>query len=88
MNRIDKITLQKLELENAMLKQLIKYGKIHVNFDSSDCDGGHSGGHHTFTSIDDVYRWEEREAEWADGPFGWRLTTPEEIQESYTYFTR
>lgn len=83
-----KIKLQKLELENEMLKQLLKYGKIYVNYDSSDCDGGHSGGHRTFNSIDVVYKWWEDEAESADGPFGWALTIPEELQESYTYFTR
>ena len=83
-----KIKLQKLELENEMLKQLLKYGKIYVNYDSSDCDGGHSGGHRTFNSIDDVYKWWENEAESADGPFGWALTIPEELQEGYTYFTR
>lgn len=83
-----KIKLQKLELENEMLKHLLKYGKIYVNYDSSDCDGGHSGGHRTFNSIDDVYEWWENEAESADGPFGWALATPEELQERYTYFTR
>ena len=83
-----KIKLQKLELENEMLKQLLKYGKIYVNYDSSDCDGGHSGGYRTFNSIDGVYKWWEDEAESADGPFGWALTIPEELQESYTYFTR
>lgn len=79
---------EKLILENEMLKQLIAYGKIHINYDSSDCDGGHSGGHAEFKSIDDVYEWWESNAEWADGPFGFRVVLPSEIQESYRYFTR
>jgi hypothetical protein len=83
-----KIKLQKLELENEMLKQLLQYGKIYVNYNSSDCDGGHSGGHRTFNSIYEVYEWWENEAESADGPFGWALTIPEELEENYTYFTR
>ena len=79
---------QKITLEAAMQAQLDHHGKIYVNYDSSDCDGGHSGGHLTFNSIDDVYKWEEDKAEWADGPFGWRLTAPEELQDDYLYFTR
>lgn len=85
---LTKIKLRKLEIENEMLKQLLQYGEIYVNYNSSDCDGGHSGGHLTFSSIDDVYKWEEDKAEWADGPFGWSLTTPDELEENYTYFTR
>jgi GH43 family beta-xylosidase len=82
------MNIQKLQLENEMLKQLVKYGKIFVNYSSSDCDGGYSGGHITFENIDDVYKWEADEAEWADGPFGWSLANPDELQENYKYFTR
>jgi hypothetical protein len=78
----------KENIEYTMKLQLEQYNKIYINYDSSDCDGGHSGGHLTFTSIDDVYKWEEHTAEWADGPFSWRLTNPNELQEEYTYFTR
>lgn len=75
-------------IEEQMKAQLSMYGKIYINYSSSDCDGGHSGGHRTFESIDELYKWEENEAEWVDGPFGWWLTTPEDVQEFYTYFTR
>lgn len=80
--------MTKENLEVAMKEQLEQYRKIYINYYSSDCDGGHSGGHLAFTSVDEVYKWEEHEAEWADGPFCWRLTTPKELQEEYTYFTR
>lgn len=78
----------KASAEAEMNEQLQSYGKIYVNYSSSDCDGGHSGGHLTFNSIDDVYKWEEDKVEWADGPFRWSLTTPQELEENYTYFTR
>jgi hypothetical protein len=74
--------------EEKMKAQLSKYGKIYINYSSSDCDGGHSGGSHTFNSIEELYEWEEVRAEWADGPFGWQITEPNETQEEYTYFTR
>lgn len=74
--------------EEKMKAQLSKYGKIYVNYSSSDCDGGHSGGSKTFNSIEEMYIWWEDEAESADGPFGWQITEPNEIQEKYTYFTR
>jgi hypothetical protein len=83
-----KIKIEKLRTENEMLKQLVKYGKIYINYDSSDCDGGHSGGSRTFNSIEEMYIWWEDEAESADGPFGWRLAEPNDIQEEYRYFTR
>lgn len=82
------MNVQQLQIENEMLKQLVKYGKIYINYSSSDCDGGHSGGHIIFNNIEEVYKWEEDKAEWADGPFGWILTTPEELEENYKYFTR
>ena len=78
----------KVVLENKMLMQLNTYGKIYINYSSSDCDGGHSGGSLTFNSIDKLYEWEEDKAEWADGPFGWELTKPTDVQEEYLYFTR
>ncbi len=82
------MNLQKLQLENEMLKQLVAYGEIYVNYHSSDCDGGHSGGHLVFQSIEELYKWEEDKCEWADGPFGWTLTTPQELEQDYRYFTR
>jgi hypothetical protein len=85
---LEQMKIERLRTENEMLKQLVKYGKIYINYDSSDCDGGHSGGSLTFTSVDEVYKWEEDKAEWADGPFGWRLAEPNDIQEEYRYFTR
>jgi hypothetical protein len=83
------MTIQQLKTENEMLKQLIKYGKIYINSWSSDCDGGHSTRGNEFSSVDDVYKWEEDKAEWADGPFGWNVVEPNEFQsESHTWFTR
>jgi hypothetical protein len=82
------MTIEQLKTENEMLKQLVKYGKIYINYGSSDCDGGHSGGSLTFTSVDELYKWIDDKAYWADGPFGWNLVEPNDIQEEYCYFTR
>jgi hypothetical protein len=80
--------LAKLQLENKALKQLVAYGEIYVNYDSSDCDGGHSGGAISFKSLDQLYDWWEDKVEWADGPFGFDIVEPQDKQESYLYFTR
>ena len=82
------LTRQFLELENKMLKQLLKYGKIYVNTWSSDCDGGHSVGSREFTSIDEFYQSYESAAEWCDGSFGMDVVEPNEMCESETWFTR
>ena len=74
--------------ENEALKQLLSYGKIFVNYYSSDCDGGHSVGSSTFKSLEEFYKWIENQAEWADGPGGFQIVQPHELQESITWFTR
>ena len=69
------------ELERAFLDNDIVY----VNTWSRDCDGVSAVGHMEFTSFEQFCRWEEHEAEWADGPFGWELTTKDNINQPHTY---
>lgn len=83
---MDKI--EKLHFERKALNQLDYYGEIYVNYYSSDCDGGHSGGSASFKSLDELYDWWEDKAEWADGPFRFHIVEPQDKQESYLYFTR
>lgn len=80
--------IKKLQLENKALKQLISYGSIYVNYDSSDCDGGYSGGSASFKSLDELYHWWEKKVEWEDGPFGFDIVEPKDMQNNYTYFNR
>lgn len=70
--------------------QLDKYSKIYVQYWSSDYDGGHNEGVITFTSIEDMDRWEKSRDEWgesADGPYGHTIVEPTE-EFNHTYFTR
>lgn len=81
--------IEKLKIENQMLKQLVKYGKIYINSWSSDCDGGHSRRGNEFSSLDEVYIWWENKVEWADGSFDFVVVEPDELQlQSHTWFTR
>lgn len=79
----------RLLTENKMVKQLIDYDQIYINVHSSDCDGGNSNYGLTFGTIPELYEWERKQAEHADGPFGWDVVEPSElIKESTTWFTR
>jgi hypothetical protein len=70
-----------LELERAFLDNDIVY----VNTWSQDCDGVSAVGYQEFTCIEDFYKWEDSCIEWAEGPFGWELTTKDKINQPHTY---
>jgi hypothetical protein len=80
--------IEQLNFERKALNQLDAYGEIYVNYDSSDCDGGHSGGSASFKSLDELYKWWDDATEWADGPFHFHIVEPQDKQESYLYFNR
>ena len=70
-----------LELEQAFKDNDIVY----VNTWSRDCDGVNAIGYREFNNIEEFYKWEDNQVEWAEGPFGWELTTKENINEDFTY---
>ena len=69
------------ELKNAFKNNDVVY----INTWSKDCDGFIAIGNMEFTSYDEFCKWENNKAEWADGPFGWVLTTKEYLTDSYSW---
>jgi hypothetical protein len=68
-------------VEQQGKEQVAKYGCIYVNYYSTDCDGCSTAGHREFSSVDELIKWIDSNYEWADGPWSWEITTPENIQE-------
>jgi hypothetical protein len=76
-----------LQEERVLLKHLGKYGKLHFNYSSTDCDGVSSAKGLTFKSIKKYEQFCDMEAEWADGPFNLELCKPKDlIEEDATYY--
>jgi hypothetical protein len=60
---------------------LDKHGGIYINHWSTDCDGCSAAGNNKFTSLEELDKWIEDKYEWADGPWGWDFTTPDNLIE-------
>jgi len=60
-------------------KQLKKYGYIYVNYWSTDCDGCSSASNGKFASVKSLQDWIDDKHEWADGPWHWEYTTPDNL---------
>ena len=76
-----------LQEENKLLRHLVKYGKLHFNVYSTDCDGTSSIRSRIFKSIKKYKEYWEIEAEWADGQFSLELSKPEDlIKEDATFY--
>lgn len=58
---------------------------VYINTWSRDCDGVNATNHMKFTSFDEFCKWEDNQVEWADGPFGWEITTKDDLLESSTW---
>ena len=65
----------------AAIQQLKESGRILVNYYSTDCDGCSTAGSGEFSNVNDLIRWIDNKYEWADGPWSWEITTPENKQE-------
>lgn len=59
--------------ENAILKCLLKNGFFWMNYSSRDCDGCYEERAIKFTNLEEFYKKEEDDAEWADGPFSYSV---------------
>jgi predicted porin len=64
-----RISRNNLKAENEVLKRLLKDGFVHINYDSTDCDGCTSSGVYTFNDLESLYKSIDDASEWADGPF-------------------
>ena len=65
-----------MERENRILKILLRDGFFWMDYESRDCDGLYSYKKIKFTSLEEFYDEEDRESEWADGPFSFDLAAP------------
>tara|TARA_R110001606_G_scaffold187289_1_gene334871 strand:+ start:267 stop:533 length:267 start_codon:yes stop_codon:yes gene_type:complete len=59
--------------ENEILKCLLKNGFFWMNYSSRDCDGCYEERAIKFTDLEEFYKKEEDDAEWADGPFSYSV---------------
>lgn len=62
-----------LQRENEILKRLVKDGFFWMNYSSRDCDGCCSSNSYKFTSLQEFYDTEDRQAESTDGQFSYCL---------------
>ena len=64
----DKIQeIYRLQAENAVLKELISYGKIYVMWESTDCDHSYSEWVEEYESIENLKEEISRIGDWAEG---------------------
>jgi hypothetical protein len=79
---------QYLKERNKVVLALKKGQRVWVNTWSTDCDGASSQGCKEIKSVQDLIDFEEyseRQAEWADGPFGYEFIYNEsEKAESFS----
>jgi hypothetical protein len=71
-----------LEIENKILKLLLKDGIFYVNYWSTDCDGCSASNNTKFTSLEDFDKWIDNTNEWSDGTWGWELTDKNNLEYS------
>jgi hypothetical protein len=68
---------ESLELENKILKLLLKQGYFNIECNSRDCDGVEGHSIIKYTSLEEYYKELESVAEWAEGPVSHKLTEDE-----------
>lgn len=78
------VTIAELQRENEVLKSLVEYGKIYVNYWSRDCDGCESYGHFIIDSLQEYYETGLSFYESLEGAGRFEVTTPDNLDESWS----